>query len=150
MMRIVGEMALVAGLVLLSSLSSGHAHASGPLAPGDVVHAVGVPARAAVGAFVVARATEIGAEAQVRLPSLESTTPGPRGRTVERDAARPLPRTATVCLSRDAHQCWSEPGETRCANAPTVRGEVFRVVIDDPERVDVRNALADCQAEAAR
>jgi hypothetical protein len=59
-------------------------------------------------------------------------------------------RTATVCVAREARQCWSEPGTTGCRANVAAGGRVFRVVIDDPGRVGVRSALAHCQAAVSR
>src|SRR5262249_8079468 len=98
----------------------------------------------------VAKLTQIATEPEVRVPSLDSGSPGAPRRGGEPEAARPLPRTATVCLSHSARQCWSEPGETTCTTGPSRGGEGFRVGIDDPARTDVQGALADCQAELAR
>jgi hypothetical protein len=54
--------------------------------------------------------------------------------------ARRLPAVTTVCRATDATRCWTEPGESRCAS-----GAVFRIVIDEPGRSDVAQALADCR-----
>jgi hypothetical protein len=56
------------------------------------------------------------------------------------EPARKLPRVTTVCRAKDATRCWTEPGESRCAD-----GGVFRIVIDEPGRSDVAQALADCR-----
>jgi hypothetical protein len=54
--------------------------------------------------------------------------------------ARRLPRVTTVCRAAAERRCWTEPGESRCP-----RGEVFRIVIDEPGRSDVATALAECR-----
>jgi hypothetical protein len=60
------------------------------------------------------------------------------------EPARKLPRVTTVCRATDTTtRCWTEPGESRCADAG-----VFRIVIDEPGRSDVAQALADCRRPA--
>jgi hypothetical protein len=58
--------------------------------------------------------------------------------TAEDDApARKLPAVTSVCRTPGTQRCWSEPGESRCAD-----GELFRIVIAG---ADVGTALADCR-----
>ena len=57
--------------------------------------------------------------------------------------ARRLPAVTTVCRATDGSRCWTEPGESRCTSAA-----VFRIVIDEPGRSDVAQALADCRKPA--
>ena len=56
------------------------------------------------------------------------------------EPARRLPRVTTVCHVPAERRCWTEPGESRC-----LTGEVFRIVIDEPDRADVATALAECR-----
>jgi hypothetical protein len=57
--------------------------------------------------------------------------------------ARRLPAVTTVCRAVDATHCWTERGDSQCADA-----RVFRIVIDEPDRSDVAQALADCRRPA--
>ncbi len=59
------------------------------------------------------------------------------------EPARKLPAVTTICRAKDASRCWTEPGESRCGD-----GDVFRIVIDEPGRSDVAQALADCRRPA--
>jgi hypothetical protein len=59
------------------------------------------------------------------------------------EPARRLPNVTTVCRAKDAPRCWTEPGESRCAD-----GAVFRIVIDEPGHSDVARALEDCRRPA--
>jgi hypothetical protein len=56
------------------------------------------------------------------------------------EPARKLPPVTTVCRSTGSLRCWTEPGESRCDE-----GSVFRIVIDEPGRRDVTDALAECR-----
>ena len=56
------------------------------------------------------------------------------------EPARKLPPVTTVCRGSAPLRCWTEPGESRCDH-----GEVFRIVIDEPGRHDVTDALAECR-----
>jgi hypothetical protein len=58
----------------------------------------------------------------------------------QEEPARKLPPVTTVCRAADGGRCWTERGESVCTG-----GDVFRIVIDEPGRSDVAQALADCR-----
>jgi hypothetical protein len=80
----------------------------------------------------------------VRAPKLETeeSRPAPPS-SPDPGRARPLPRTAAVCQDPAGRRCWVAARESECGAS----GQVFRVVIDDPARADVADALADCRAQ---
>jgi hypothetical protein len=59
--------------------------------------------------------------------------------TVDEPPARVLPGVTTVCRAAEG-RCWTEPGEGRCTG-----GAVFRIVIGEPGRPDLGDALAACR-----
>jgi hypothetical protein len=92
-------------------------------------------------AVLMAASAIAGPEPRVpKLGTEESRPPSPPSDPGE---ARPLPRTAAVCEDAAGRRCWVAERGAECGPG----GGVFRVVIDDPARPDVADALADCRAQ---
>jgi hypothetical protein len=91
--------------------------------------------------LLVAAGAALGGEPTAPKLGAEPPAPVPQ----EREPARRLPPTVAVCEDETARRCWLASREADCAAGG---GHVFRLVIDQPDRADAEQALAQCREGA--
>ena len=92
--------------------------------------------------LLVAAPARAGDGGEPRVPKLDGgAQPGPPS-LGEPGGARRLPPTVAVCADASTQRCWIARAAAECAPAPAA---LFRLVIDEPGRPDVADALAACR-----